>query len=70
VLTGIGFVLVYASHLPRQLPLVSTLVTRARAAGRPANLAVRAFPAVSAAAVVLAGVIVTARALIQQGFLL
>ena len=66
VLTAIGFVLVYAGALPRRLPVVRRLAGRPAAHGA-GGLALRLFPVGSAAAVVLAGLVVALRGIWQQG---
>jgi len=67
VLTTIGLLLVYAGAISRRLPLVSTLTSWL--GDRPVlwGFAVRAFPVASAAAVFVAGVVITANGLAQQG---
>jgi len=67
VLTSIGFALVFARTLPERMPLLRRLGQRAN--GRVAGFAITAIPVASALAVVLAGVVVTLRALSQQGIL-
>lgn len=67
VLTGIGFALVYARAISQRVPLLGRLAARAEQSGGLTSLAVRAFPVASAFAVVGAGLVVTLRALSQQG---
>lgn len=67
VLTGIGFVVVYAGVISKRLPLLDKLWSRFASTGRFATFAVRAFPVGSAAVVFAAGLIVLLRALAQQG---
>jgi ABC-type nickel/cobalt efflux system permease component RcnA len=67
VLTGIGFALVYSRAIVRRLPVLRRLATRADAGA--ASLLIRAFPVMSAAAVVAAGLVITLRAASQQGWL-
>ena len=67
VLTGIGFALVFARTLPDRMPLLRRF--GARANGGVARFAIAAIPVASALAVVLAGAVVTLRALSQQGIL-
>ena len=69
VLTGIGFILVYAGKMSERLPMAGAISSRARSARGVISFAVRAFPVGSAAAVVAAGLVVSLRALAQQGFL-
>ena len=69
VLTGIGFALVYARSITQRVPLLGRLAARAEQSGGLTSLAVRAFPVASAFAVVGAGLVVTLRALSQQGIL-
>ena len=68
VLTGIGFALVYARTITKRLPLLGRLADAGNRGG-VAALALRAFPVASAVAVVGAGLVVTLRALAQQGML-
>jgi ABC-type nickel/cobalt efflux system permease component RcnA len=67
VLTGIGFALVYSKAILRRLPFLQQIAGRAD--GGVGRVAVRAFPVLSAAAVVAAGLVITMRALSQQGWL-
>ena len=67
VLTGIGFALVYSKAIMRRLPFLRRVADRAD--GGVGRMAVRAFPVLSAAAVVAAGLVITMRALSQQGWL-
>ncbi len=67
VLTGIGFVLVYAGAISKRLPVIARLQSRFASTGGLAAFAVRAFPVGSAAAVFVAGMVVLLRALAQQG---
>jgi ABC-type nickel/cobalt efflux system permease component RcnA len=69
VLSAIGLVLVYAGRVSDRVPLLRSASLRCQNAGGLASYAVRAFPVASAAAVVIAGLAVTARGLAQQGFL-
>jgi ABC-type nickel/cobalt efflux system permease component RcnA len=69
VLTTIGFALVYAGPLSRRLPFVRAVAERASAAPGFVAFAIRAFPAGSATAVLVAGLAVLARGLAQQGIL-
>ena len=69
VLTLIGFALVYAGRLSERLPLLRRVANADGKAARLASLAVRAFPTASAAAVVAVGLVITLRALTQQGVL-
>ena len=69
VLTGIGFALVYARSITQRVPLLGRLAARAEQSGGLTSIAVRAFPVASAFAVVAAGLVVTLRALSQQGIL-
>lgn len=67
VLTAIGFALVYSKAILRRLPFLRRVADRADdGVGR---VVVRAFPVLSAAAVVVAGLVITLRALSQQGWL-
>ena len=68
VLTAIGFALVYARTITKRLPLLGRLATAGNRAGA-AGFALRAFPVASAVAVVGAGLVVSLRALAQQGML-
>ncbi len=67
VLTCIGLLLVYASTLLRALPFAGS--TGSRFGSAFGAFALRVFPAASAAAVVIAGIILTAHGLAQQGLL-
>jgi ABC-type nickel/cobalt efflux system permease component RcnA len=67
VLTGIGFVLVYAGAISKRLPFLARLQSRFASAGAFASFTMRALPVGSAAAVFAAGMIVLLRALAQQG---
>ena len=69
VLTGIGFILVYAGRVSERLAVIRTISSWARGGGGLISFAVRAFPVGSAAAVAAAGLVVTLRALAQKGFL-
>ena len=69
VLTGIGFILVYAGKISERLPMVQAISSRISGASGVTSFAVRAFPVASAAAVMAAGLVVTLRALAQQGLL-
>ena len=69
VLTGIGFILVYAGRISERLPVLRTISARISSAGGGTSFAVRVFPVASAAAVMAAGLVVTLRALAQQGLL-
>jgi ABC-type nickel/cobalt efflux system permease component RcnA len=62
VLTGIGFALVYSRAIMRRVPLLQRLADRASNTSGLASLAVRAFPTAGAAAVVVAGTLITLRA--------
>jgi ABC-type nickel/cobalt efflux system permease component RcnA len=68
VLTLIGFALVYAHAISRRVPLVRTLGAHLEGHGGAAT-ATRLLPVASAMAVVGAGLVVTLRALTQQGVL-
>jgi ABC-type nickel/cobalt efflux system permease component RcnA len=65
VLTGIGFVLVYSQSIMRRVPLARRVVERASGSRGATAIAIRAFPVLSAAAVVVAGLIVTSGGLRQ-----
>jgi ABC-type nickel/cobalt efflux system permease component RcnA len=67
VLTAIGFALVVARRLSSRLPLLARIGARATRAGGVTGVALRAFPSMSAAAVVAAGAVILLRALAQQG---
>ncbi len=69
VLTGIGFVLVYAGRLSDRTPLVRAIAAHLERGSSLASFAVRAFPAGSAAIVASAGLVIMLRSLVQQGFL-
>jgi ABC-type nickel/cobalt efflux system permease component RcnA len=69
VLTGIGFVLVYARRLSERLSVLGAIQQGVGRGGALSSLAIRAFPAASASAVVVAGLVVTLRALVLQGVL-
>lgn len=69
VLTGIGFILVYAGRIAERLPMLRGISWRISSAGGVTSFAVRVFPVASAAAVMAAGLVVTLRALAQQGLL-
>ena len=69
VLTGIGFALVYARTITKRVPLLGRLADRVDSGGGMTAFALRAFPSASALAVMAAGLVVTVRALSQQGFL-
>lgn len=68
VLVTIGFALVYARAISARVPFLRRIGEHAGRGGAFA-LAVRAFPVASAAAVVAAGLVITLRALAQQGAL-
>jgi ABC-type nickel/cobalt efflux system permease component RcnA len=67
VLTTIGLLLVYAGAVSRRLPFVSTLTSQLGSRPGLGSFALRAFPVTSAAAVFVAGLILTANGLLQQG---
>jgi len=67
-LTAIGFALVYAGRVSDRAPLLRRLAARSQSGGF-VSMAARAFPVGSAAVVVAAGLLVTMRALIEQGLL-
>lgn len=67
VLTAIGFALVFARRLSSRLPMLARIGARTTRAGGITGVAVRAFPSMSAAAVVAAGAVILLRALAQQG---
>jgi nickel/cobalt exporter len=69
VLTGIGFALVYARAITQRVPLLGRIASRAEQSGGLTALAVRSFPVASAFAVIAAGLVISLRALSQQGFL-
>lgn len=62
VLTGIGFVFVYAQTLTQRIPLLARAADRANHASGAMALAIRGLPVASAAAVVVAGALITMRA--------
>ncbi len=68
VLTSVGLLLVYAPALSRKLPFATAIGARLNGGGFGA-FAVRALPAASAAAVVVAGAVLTAHGLVQRGLL-
>jgi ABC-type nickel/cobalt efflux system permease component RcnA len=65
VLVAIGFALVYAGAISERVPIARAL--RSRIDGRIVGTAARLVPVASALAVVVAGLLITARALAQQG---
>jgi hypothetical protein len=67
VLVAIGFALVYAQAITRRVPLLGEL--GARVGGRRVAIAVRLIPIAGSVAVVGAGLMITLRALAQQGVL-
>jgi ABC-type nickel/cobalt efflux system permease component RcnA len=67
VLTGIGFVLVYAPLVSKRLPIIERLRSRGGWTSRSMAFAMRAFPVGSAVLVFAAGVLMLLRALAQQG---
>lgn len=69
VLTGIGFALVYGGKITSRIPILRLLSDRASGRSGMLAFAVRAFPVGSAAAVLAAGLLITVRALAQQGIL-
>jgi nickel/cobalt exporter len=69
VLTTIGLLLVCAGSISRRLPFVSAASSRLGDHAGVAAFAVRAFPVASAAAVLVAGLVITAHGLSQQGLL-
>ena len=69
VLTGIGFALVYARTITKRVPLLGRIADRVDNGGGMTAFALRAFPSASAMAVMGAGLVVTLRALSQQGIL-
>jgi ABC-type nickel/cobalt efflux system permease component RcnA len=68
VLVTIGFALVYANAIKERVPMLRALEARASGCG-VTGVALRLLPVVSAAAVVVAGLVITLRALTQQGAL-
>jgi ABC-type nickel/cobalt efflux system permease component RcnA len=62
VLTAIGFALVYARTIAKYVPFSDAIARRAGQSEGLVPLAVRAFPVGSAAAVVVAGLLVTLNA--------
>ncbi len=68
VLVAIGFALVYARTIGDRAPLLQSLSGRIQNGGVTSTLA-RAFPVGAAAAVVVAGLIISLRALAQQGLI-
>jgi len=69
VLMGIGLFLVCAGKAAERIPLVRALLQRGERGGGLVSFALRAFPAGSAAIVAAAGLVITMRALADQGFL-
>ena len=67
VLMGIGLFLVYAGKAAERIPIVRAFLQRGERGGGLASFAVRAFPAASAAMVSAAGLVITIRALADQG---
>jgi ABC-type nickel/cobalt efflux system permease component RcnA len=68
VLVAIGFALVYAGAISTRVPLFANLVHRAHGV-HAGGAALRLLPVASACAVVAAGLVITLRALAQQGTL-
>ncbi len=69
VLTGIGFALVYSRAIAARVPFLRTLGDRSDRAGTLAAWTLRLLPVGAAAAVCVAGVLITLHALAQQGAL-
>jgi ABC-type nickel/cobalt efflux system permease component RcnA len=68
VLTGIGLFLVYAGRVADRMPIVRALLQHGERGGL-VSFAMRAFPVGSAAVIAAAGLVITLRALADQGLI-